>query len=112
MSPDPLEVPRRQPLPSPGPVWFPAVMGTGILGTSLHLTAGLVPTALAGAVRALALVDLLIAWALLVGLTLGYAVRVVRDASVLRGEIHSPFWGPVAMGFMSVGSATSAVVPA
>lgn len=112
VSPDPLEVPRRQPLPPPGPVWFPAVMGTGILGTPLHLTAGLVPTALAGAVRALALVDLLIAWALLVGLTLGYAVRVVRDASVLRGEIHSPFWGPVAMGFMSVGSATSAVVPA
>ena len=86
-------------------------MGTGILAYALQLTVGLVPTALVGPVRVLALIDLLVAWLLLLVLTTGYGVRVARDPAVLRGEIHSPFWGPVAMGLMTVGSATGAVVP-
>ena len=112
VSPEPLEVPHREPLPPPGPVWFPAVMVTGILASALQVTAGLVSTALVGPVRVLALIDLLVAWLLLLVLTTGYGVRVARDPAVLRGEIHSPFWGPVAMGLMSVGSATAAVLPA
>lgn len=112
VSPDPLEVPRRSPLPPPGPVWFPAVMGSGILASTLHLSAEVLGAPLAGTVRSLAVADLALAWALLVSLSLGYALRVVRDPGVLRAEVDSPFWGPVAMGLMSVGSATSGVVPA
>ncbi|AMD87892.1 hypothetical protein [Actinomyces radicidentis] len=112
VSPDPLEVPRRQPLPPPGPVWFPSVMGTGILATTLHLSADVIGGALRAPVAALALADLAVAWALLLVLTLGYAARVIRDPGVLRAEIDSPFWGPVAMGLMSVGSATATVLPA
>ncbi len=87
-------------------------MGTGILATTLHLSADVIGGALRAPVAALALADLAVAWALLLVLTLGYAARVIRDPGVLRAEIDSPFWGPVAMGLMSVGSATATVLPA
>ncbi|MDO5080541.1 TDT family transporter [Buchananella hordeovulneris] len=105
------EIPARPPLPPPGPVWFPSVMGTGILATLLQLHAGRLPGAGGAAVVALA-----VAWGLLLFLTTAFAARsVARPSSfvaTLRQPALVPFWGTVAMGILAVGSATATVLPA
>jgi tellurite resistance protein TehA-like permease len=92
-------------LPSAGPAWFGAVMGTGILAT---LTQTLVP----GSWAALAL--LVVGWVLLVGLSGGFAVRSVRSPGTLTASLRAaqlPLWGMVAMGLLSLGAATATVLP-
>ncbi|MEP6854224.1 MAG: TDT family transporter [Pedococcus sp.] len=100
----------RTALPPAGPVWFGSVMGTGILATLLgreasHSTALLVPATALLAVGVL----------LLLGLTAGFAARVVRDraafTSTLRDLAVLPTWGTVAMGILSIGSAAMTVLP-
>lgn len=101
----------RPRLPGPGPQWFGAVMGTGILATLLQSTAASVPGAAWLAVGLLA-----VCWLALVGLCGGYAVRIAGRPSELSASIHdvtqAPAWGMVSMGVLSAGSATATVVPA
>lgn len=97
-------------LPGAGPAWWGAVMGTGILAT---LTVLQLPD---GPVRVgLSLALLAADWLLAIALTLGFAARVVRHRAAwwdsLRGVARSQ-WGMVSMGVLSVGSATSTVLPA
>lgn len=96
-------------LPAAGPAWFPSVMGTGILATLLATYAG------GGPVHAAAEALLVVAWLLLLGLGGGFTVRAVRRPGSLRASVASPgdraLWGTVAMGVLSVGSATLAVAP-
>ena len=98
-------------VPGAGPQWFGSVMGTGILS---NLTQTLAGDTAAG--RGIALVLLVIAWALMVGLAVGFAARVARRPSVFHDTRRTigvlVTWGMVAMGVLSVGSATAAVVPA
>ncbi|MDX2356754.1 C4-dicarboxylate ABC transporter [Dietzia sp. PP-33] len=103
--------PAGHAVPGPGPAWFGAVMGTGILATLLQLHAGHL------AVFALAApVFLGLAWALLVGLGAGFLRSIVRDRTVWSrsaGDAAAlPLWGLVSMGLLSVGSATFTVVEA
>ncbi len=98
-------------LPPPGPVWYPAVMGTGILATLLQ--------AHAGGARPLhdaALVVLVLGWVVLVGLTAAFAVRCATRPGTLRASVTDlaalPSWGTVSMGLLAVGAATLAVLPA
>ena len=83
-------------------------MGTGILATLLALHAAGHPALTAPAAAALGL-----AWTLLLGLGLGFGLRVVRNpaafTSTLREPAVAPMWGTVAMGVLSVGSATLTV---
>lgn len=104
-------VTTTRPLPPPGPVWYPAVMGTGILATLLQ--------AHAGGARPLhdaALVVLVLGWTALVGLTAAFAVRCARQPGTLRASVTDlatlPSWGTVSMGLLAVGAATLAVLPA
>ena len=93
-------------LPPAGPAWYGAVMGTGILAT---LTQTLAPGAWTAPVW------LALGWALLVGLTAGFALRCVRRPGRLAGSLRPdqlPLWGMVAMGLLSVGAATATVLPA
>ncbi|MDY5404509.1 MAG: TDT family transporter [Trueperella sp.] len=98
-------------LPAIGPAWFPATMGTGILANLLQTHAERLPGASCAAVIVLA-----IAWALLITLIVGYIVRISlsRDAFsiTLRDSTQTPMWGTVSMGILSVGSATTTIVPA
>ncbi len=90
-------------LPGPGPAWFGSVMGTGIL-TTLLATHG---------IHTLATVMLVIAWTLLITLTVGYLINVMRGRAVFRPTFHqpeqAPAWGMVAMGILATGSATATV---
>ncbi|QKE83422.1 TDT family transporter [Arthrobacter sp. NEB 688] len=111
--PPPTATPSRTTattLPPAGPAWYPAVMGTGILATLLQAHAG-GSAALHGA----ALVVVAIAWAVLLGLTAAFATRVVTRPGTLRASVTDlatlPLWGTVAMGLLSVGAATAAVLP-
>ena len=96
-------------LPPAGPAWFPSVMGTGILATLLATYAG------GGPVHAAAEALLVVAWLLLLGLGGGFVARAVRRPARLRASVATPadraLWGTVAMGVLSVGSATLAVAP-
>lgn len=98
-------------LPPPGPAWFGSVMGTAILATLLQLVGGHVH---GGALAARVL--LILAWALLLVLTVGFARRCLADRAVLRESLHGLIpmaqWGMVSMGALAVGSATSTVLPA
>jgi len=92
-------------LPPAGPAWFGAVMGTGILAT---LTQTLAPGS------GVAPVLLVVGWILLIGLTGGFVVRSVRLPGTLAASVRSgslPLWGLVAMGLLSIGSATATVLP-
>ncbi|MGO4598628.1 TDT family transporter [Terrabacter sp. 2RAF25] len=97
------------PLPPVGPVWFPSVMGTGILSTLLATYSS------AGALRVAAVSLLVVAWLLLLGLGGGFAARAVNRPERLRASVATSsdraMWGTVAMGVLSVGSATLAVLP-
>ena len=113
MSTDLLPAPRlagAPTLPAPGPAWFGSVMGTAILATLLQLVAGHVH----GGVLA-SRVLLVVAWALLIGLTAAFARRCLADTTTLRDSLHGlvPMaqWGMVSMGLLAVGSATSTVLP-
>lgn len=98
------------PLPPAGPAWFPSVMGTGLLANLLHTHA---PHLLGAHILSAAVLG--IAWVLLIGLTCGFAFRVVRKPSVFSRSItdfsQMPFWATVSMGYLSVGSASTVVVP-
>ncbi|PID98214.1 MAG: C4-dicarboxylate ABC transporter, partial [Actinobacteria bacterium] len=102
--------PQASPLPSAGPIWFPSVMGTGILGTLLQSHAHHLPGAEYGA-----LVSLALSWVLLAVISLIFIFRSLRHPSVFIESVTSPaiapFWGAVSLGIMSVGSATSLVIP-
>lgn len=99
------------PLPPAGPVWFPSVMGTGIVTALLMQNASRIP---GGA--DLALIPFSAAWLLLVGLTASFILRCLRIPGTWTMSLTSPaiipFWGTVSMGYLSVGSATAAVIPA
>ncbi|CAB1005998.1 C4-dicarboxylate ABC transporter [Corynebacterium diphtheriae] len=102
--------PQHLPLPGPGPVWFPSVMGTGILANLLQIHAERLPGA-----HDLALAILIVAWALLLFLSVGFIVRVMRDPQVFTASVRAmaalPFWSTVSMGYLSVGSASTVVIP-
>jgi tellurite resistance protein TehA-like permease len=101
--PPPLSV------PGPGPAWFGSVMGTGGLATLLQIHSARLPV-----FGPLALVTLLLAWVLLLGLGAGFARSVARDPDVwtrsVRDAAMLPLWGMVSMGLLAVGSATFVVV--
>ena len=65
--------------PAAGPAWFGSVMGSGILSTLLHLHSDRIPGA--GAASEVLLV---VAWALMTGLTLAFAARCVRARAARR----------------------------
>ncbi|MDV8000956.1 C4-dicarboxylate ABC transporter [Rhodococcus sp. IEGM 1408] len=98
-------------VPGPGPAWFGAVMGTGILATLLQLHAVHVP-----AFGAVAPAVLVLAWVLLLGLGAGFARSIARDPAVWTRSIGEasmlPLWGMVSMGLLAVGSGTFTVVDA
>ena len=98
-------------VPGPGPAWFGAVMGTGILATLLQLHAVHVP---ASGLVAPAVLGL--AWVLLLGLGAGFWRSVARDRDVWTRSARQadmiPLWGLVSMGLLAVGSATHTVVDA
>ena len=102
---------RTTALPPLGPAWFPAVMGTGILGTLLQTYAGRLPWGHAAAV-----VALVVAWTVLVLLAGGFLLRIARDRDAFTATVRDvdkvPMWGTVAMGLLAVGSSTATVVPA
>ncbi|MBF4161867.1 C4-dicarboxylate ABC transporter [Nocardioides sp. CBS4Y-1] len=85
-------------------------MGTGILATLLETNA-----ASADALHPAAVVVLVLAWVALLGLSLGYGMRVARDTRALTSTLTDPavlpLWGTVAMGLLAVGAATLTVVP-
>lgn len=92
-----------------GPQWFPAVMGTGILSVCTERLAAAAP-ALHGA----ALAALAVAWLVLLvvgGTFLRHARRRPdRFRATVADPAVVPFYGAVAMGLLSVGAATSAVL--
>ncbi|WP_353065077.1 TDT family transporter [Arcanobacterium hippocoleae] len=98
------------PLPPAGPSWYPAVMGTGILSTLLHLQGDILPGA-----RLLALLPFTLSWLILIGLTSIFAIHILRDrrafTQTIRNQNLIPMWGTVAMGILSVGSATLTILP-
>lgn len=102
---------RRSSLPPAGPAWYPSVMGTGILATLTQIHIG--STAVG---RVLAVGWLVIAWALLVTLSVVFAGRIAADRRALTSTIHDPtnvaMWGTVSMGLLAVGAATDTVLPA
>jgi tellurite resistance protein TehA-like permease len=104
----PLEDPASEGRPTvvpAGPAWFGSVMGTSLLSSLLR----------AHGIAVLDVVLCLIGWALLILLTVGFLARCVRRPRVLRDSLskHSEVsaWGMVSMGCLSVGSATSTVIP-
>lgn len=96
-------------VPPVGPPWFGAVMGTGILSSLLQRA----ELGVLSAVGAPALLGL--GWLLLLGLTLGYLVRLRAGETSLRQSVaavaDATAWGLVAMGVLSIGGATLAVLP-
>ncbi|QGF22824.1 TDT family transporter [Raineyella fluvialis] len=98
-------------LPPLGPSWYPAVMGTGILGTLLQTFAERLPGA-----QAMAGVAMVLAWTVLIVLTAGFLRRVAHDRRnftvTVRDTDKAPMWGTVSMGLLAVGSCTATVVPA
>ncbi|WOP19063.1 TDT family transporter [Raineyella sp. LH-20] len=98
-------------LPPLGPAWYPAAMGTGILGTLLQTLAGRLPWGHVGSVALL-----VTCWVVLVLLTGGFVGRILRDSRAFTETVRDvatvPLWGTVAMGLLAVGSCTATVVPA
>lgn len=97
-------------VPPPGPIWYPSVMGTGILSTLLGLHAQRLP----GAAYA-SFVMLIVCWVLIIGLTTTFLLRCLRGGGVLKDSLTNPaivpFWGTVSMGFLSAGSALTVALP-
>lgn len=84
-------------------------MGTGILGTLTQLHMG---ASAPGAV--LARFFLVAGWVLMVSFAAVFIGRVARSPEVWRASVSgvgSSAWGMVAMGILSVGSATGTVLP-
>lgn len=100
----------RASLPPAGPVWGPTVMGTGILATLLGRETDAAPALLAPAAALM-----VVAVALLAGLTVGFVRRVVSDRGVFLATIRDlavlPTWGTVSMGILAAGSAVLTVAP-
>ncbi|MDO5060940.1 MAG: TDT family transporter [Actinomycetaceae bacterium] len=101
---------KQTTLPPAGPVWFPSVMGTGILTTLLIQHAHRLPGA-----TYLALVTLAIAWTLLIYLSGSFVRRGIHNPKHFKEAFTAPtvipFWGTVSMGYLSVGSATATALP-
>lgn len=96
-------------VPPVGPPWFGAVMGTGILSSLLQ-------RAELGALSAIGAPVLLgLGWLLLLGLALGYLVRLRAGRTSLRQSVaavaDATAWGLVAVGVLSIGGATLATLP-
>ncbi|MFP7707666.1 TDT family transporter [Trueperella sp. LYQ141] len=102
---------KASPLPPPSPTWYPAAMGTGILGTLLQIHHEYVPGA-----QIVARIALIVGWLVLTSLTAGFLIRIARSRKALwstfRDSNQCAMWGTVSMGFLAVGSATATVVPA
>lgn len=100
----------RPPLPGAGPAWYGSVMGTGILSTLLEKIYGHLPAA-----HGVATILCALSWVLLVGITLGFLLRIARRPKIFADSLtngaESPMWGMVSMGILSVGSATLTVLP-
>ncbi|AIG07089.1 TDT family transporter [Corynebacterium pseudotuberculosis] len=100
----------RIPLPPAGPAWFLSVMGTGLLSNLLYMHASHLPGA-----HVLSAIVLGMAWLLLIGLTCGFIFRVVRKPGAMGHSVKDfssmPFWATVSMGYLSVGSASTVVIP-
>lgn len=101
---------ERATVPPPSPAWYGSVMGSAILGTLGELRPDVVPFGHALAVGFWAL-----AVTLLVGLSIAFCVRIVRDRRAFTTSVATPVamaqWGMVSMGVLATGSATAAVVP-
>lgn len=98
------------PLPSAGPAWFPAVMGTGILATLLATTG------VGGELGTLGSRGLLgLGWLVAGALVAGFAVTCRRHPGSGRTSLLAPAqvpaWGTVSMGILSLGAASLAVLP-
>lgn len=95
-------------LPPAGPAWFPSVMGTAILALLIQLHLG--GTSIGHLAASCWLV---MAWVLLVGLSVGFVGNCRRDPERLRATLADPstaaMWGTVSMGILATGSATLAV---
>lgn len=91
-----------------GPNWFTAVMGTGILATAVENFAGVVPQ-----LHAVAVAALVVAWIVFAAVGTSFLSHAVREPARFRatlGDIAvAPFYGALAMGLLSVGTATFAV---
>ncbi|MCU1538131.1 MAG: C4-dicarboxylate transporter/malic acid transport protein [Humibacillus sp.] len=91
-------------------------MGTGILATLLQTYAATDPLRPAMGLHEAAIVLLVLAWVLLIGLSTGFVRHVRGDTGRGRAMVTDPatqpLWGTVAMGVLAVGAATVAVVPA
>ena len=97
-------------LPPAGPSWFPAVMGTAILATLLHLHHTFLP-----GTQVLALFPFILSWVMLFHLTAIFVFHTIQDKNAFFNTIRNqnliPMWGTVAMGILSVGSATFTILP-
>lgn len=95
----------------PGPQWYGSLMGTGIAATLTQTLGGDLPGG-----RALAVVLLVVGWVVFAGLTVAFGLRIARRPAVFAETIRDipvlAAWGMVSMGVLSIGSATSTVVPA
>lgn len=95
-------------LPPAGPAWFPSVMGTAILALLVQLHLG------GTSIGHLAATGwLVMAWVLLLGLSVGFVDNFRRDPERLRATLADPstaaMWGTVSMAILATGSATLAV---
>lgn len=100
----------------PGLPWFPMVMGSGLLSTILGLHAGEIRTAMGSSWLVPAAVFFWVYAAVaLVLLLAGFIRRCLKDHRVFWATLNDfsimPLWGALAMGFLSVGAATQAVLP-
>lgn len=95
-------------LPPAGPAWFPGVMGTAILALLIQLHLG--STSIG---HLAATVWLVMAWVLLLGLSVGFVGNCRRRPGQLRASLADPsttaMWGTVSMAILATGSATLAV---
>lgn len=109
-SPQSPSSPTTPAVPPPGPVWYPSVMGTGILANLLALHAERIPGA-----APLSFFLLITCWTLLLGLTSAFIVRTVVNPRVLIDALTQPaqipFWGTVSMGILSAGAALTTSLP-
>lgn len=105
-----LKLQAAKELPPMGPPWWGAVMGSGILATLIQAYWGANQLG-----QALAVLVLLVAWLIMLSWTAAFVVRIVASPAVFAASFQGvgmSAWGMVAMGILSVGSATFNILPA